>query len=113
MTQWVYLLTLLAALACLALVDRRWRLLLWADSRRAVVVLALGVALFLVWDVAALRSGLYRRGDSRWMSGLEVAPDLPVEELFFVLFLCYLTMVLHRLVSRFVAPDRGSEDLSR
>ena len=111
MTQWVYLLTLLAALACMGLVDRRWRLLLWADPKRAVVVLAAGVALFLAWDVAALRFGLYRRGDSRWMSGLEVARDLPVEELFFVLFLCYLTMVLHRLVSHFLVPDRGSAEI--
>jgi hypothetical protein len=45
------------------------------------------------------------------MTGVEVAPDLPLEEIFFILFLCYLTLVLHRLVQRVLARTL-SEDRS-
>ena len=38
----LYLLLLVAALACMALVDRRWRLAFWCDARRAAIVLAAG-----------------------------------------------------------------------
>jgi hypothetical protein len=44
------------------------------------------------------------------MTGAQIAPDVPVEELFFVLFLCYVTLVLHTLVDRLVttrAPSSG------
>lgn len=111
MTQLVYLGTLALGSACMALVDHRWQLVLWADVRRALVVLGAGLVLFLAWDVAALELGLYRRGESAAMTGIEVAPNLPLEEIFFILFLCYLTMVLHRLVHR-VLVRAASEDRS-
>jgi lycopene cyclase domain-containing protein len=98
MMSWAYLATLLLGLGCMLLVDRRWDLVLWADARRALVVVGAGVVLFLGWDLAALELGLYRRGGSTAMTGVEVAPDLPLEEIFFIVFLCYLTLVLHRLV---------------
>jgi lycopene cyclase domain-containing protein len=91
----------------MALTDRRWRLFFWADARRAWVVFAAGFALFLLWDLAALELQLYERGRSEWMTGIEVAPDLPLEELFFVAFLPYLTMVLHGIAVRPLrAPGR-------
>ena len=102
MTQLAYLGTLVLGSGCMALMDHRWRLVLWADVRRALVVVGAGLVLFLAWDVAALRLGLYHRGESTAMTGIEVAPNLPLEEIFFILFLCYLTLVLHRLVHRFL-----------
>jgi lycopene cyclase domain-containing protein len=112
LTSLVYLLSLVGVLTCMALVDRRWRLFFWADARRASVVFVAGFAFFLVWDLAALDLELYERGRSGLMTGIEVAPDLPVEELFFVAFLPYLTMVLHglaRLLVRAGAVDRPAE----
>ena len=113
MIEWAYLAVLLLGLGCMLLTDRRWRLVLWGDARRAVAVLGAGVVLFLAWDVVALRLGLYRRGESAALTGAQVAPELPLEELFFILFLCYLTLVLHRLArllvsSRVMAEDRRS-----
>ena len=112
MMQLAYLATLALGTGCMALMDHRWRLVLWADVRRALIVIGVGLVLFLAWDVAALRLGLYHRGESTAMTGVEVAPNLPLEEIFFILFLCYLTLVLHRLVHRFLlrapAEDRSS-----
>jgi lycopene cyclase domain-containing protein len=95
-----YLAALLGALACMALLDRRFRLVLWVDARRGAVVLAVGVAFFLLWDVLAIQAGFYVRGGSEAMTGIMLAPELPLEELVFVTFLCYLTLVLHGLVGR-------------
>ena len=108
MSQWTYLGTLLVALACMALMDHRWRLVLWSDLRRGLAVLAVGEVLFLVWDLLAVYLGFYRRGGAALMTGVQIAPDIPVEEAFFVLFLCYSTLVLHRLLVRvFSSPEEG------
>ena len=107
-----YFAALLAALACMVLVDRRLRLVLWADARRGAVVVATGVAFFLLWDVVAIQAGFYARGDSPAMTGIMLAPELPLEELVFVLFLSYLTLVVHRLVLRATAARQASDGTS-
>jgi lycopene cyclase domain-containing protein len=101
----VYLGSLVLVLGCMALMDQRWKLFFWADPRRAAAVFAFGFALFLVWDLVALHFELYERGRSEYMTGIEVAPELPVEELFFVAFLPYLTMVLHGLGRRMLQVE--------
>lgn len=108
MTGWEYLGTLVVSFSCMLLVDHRWRVFLWARPRRAAVVMAVGVVLFLLWDVAGITTGIFERGDSPGMTGIELAPDFPLEELFFVTFLCHLTMVLHGLVARYALPDRAT-----
>jgi lycopene cyclase domain-containing protein len=99
-TALLYGTTLVVAISCMALLDARFRLVLWrAEGRgRSALVLGAGVVLFLVWDVAAIALGFYHRGASEAMSGLMLAPELPVEELLFITFLSYLTLVLHGLV---------------
>jgi lycopene cyclase domain-containing protein len=104
----VYLGSLVLVLACMALTDHRWKLFFWADPRRAGVVFAFGFALFLAWDLVALRFELYERGRSDYMTGIEVAPELPLEELFFVAFLPYLTMVLHGLGRRLLGVGEST-----
>lgn len=90
----LYLLALLVALSCLVLVDRRFRLYFWRDPARAAVVLVVGVLFFVIWDLCGIRLGIFRRGETSYLTGLVVAPQLPVEEIFFLTFLCYLTMLL-------------------
>ncbi|MDR6970942.1 lycopene cyclase domain-containing protein [Leifsonia shinshuensis] len=107
----VYLACLLVALGAMVLLDARFRLVFWRDARRATIVLALGLVFFLAWDVAGIALGVFERGGSRFMTGIVVAPELPLEEVFFLLFLCYLTLVLifgvRRLLDR---PAPGSTD---
>lgn len=106
MIQWTYLAALLGALGCMLLLDQRLRLVLWKDLRRGVVVLTVGTVGFLIWDVIAVEQEFYRRGESKLMSGIELAPEVPLEELFFIVFLCYLTLVLHRLIDQHLLADR-------
>jgi lycopene cyclase domain-containing protein len=90
----VYLLVLLAAIACMVLVDRRFRLVLWRAPRRAAAVLLIGLGFFLAWDLIGIALGIFARGTTSISTGILLAPELPLEELFFLAFLCYLTMVL-------------------
>ncbi|HUX70039.1 MAG TPA: lycopene cyclase domain-containing protein [Cellulomonadaceae bacterium] len=100
MIRGLYLGALVVSLASMAVMDRRWRLFLWADAWRGAIVLVTGVVLFLSWDAAAIRLGFFERGHGQALVGVEIAPHLPLEELFFVTFLSYLTMVGHALVRR-------------
>jgi len=88
----VYLAALAIALTGMVMLDRRFTLFFWKDARRAAIVLITGVVFFLVWDLAGIGLGIFFRGETSFMTGLQLAPELPVEELFFLILLCYLTM---------------------
>lgn len=101
-----YLLVLAAGLACVVLLDRRFRLFFWRSPARAAVVLVVGVLFFLAWDVAGIRLGIFARGETPFLTGLLLAPQLPLEEVFFLTFLCYLTMLLVVGSARMLAARR-------
>jgi lycopene cyclase domain-containing protein len=90
----LYLLALLIALVGMVVIDRRFRLFFWRDWVRAVVILPVGIAFFLVWDLCGIRLGIFFRGETSFMTGIQVARELPLEEPFFLALLCYLTMNL-------------------
>ena len=58
-----------------------------------LAILGLGVLFFLAWDVVAIFHGLFWHGDNSLTLGIFVAPELPIEEVFFLAFLCYQTMM--------------------
>ncbi|MDD9206393.1 lycopene cyclase domain-containing protein [Georgenia sp. 10Sc9-8] len=91
----VYLLALGVSLAGMVILDHRFGLFFFRSPRHAAVVLAVGVAFFLVWDLAGIGLGVFFRGQTDYMTGLLLAPELPVEELVFLTFLSYLTMNLY------------------
>lgn len=94
MTGFVYLACLLASLGAMVLVDRRWRLVFWRAPWPSALAIAAGTAFFLVWDAAGIVSGVFFRGESTITTGILLAPELPLEEPVFLVFLCYLTLVL-------------------
>jgi lycopene cyclase domain-containing protein len=90
----LYLLTLLVALGGMIVLDWRFRLFFWHSPARAALVLGIGVLFFLAWDLAGIGLGIFYRGETDLMTGVQLAPELPLEEVFFLTFLCYLTMNL-------------------
>ncbi|WP_309128998.1 lycopene cyclase domain-containing protein [Microbacterium sp.] len=90
----IYLTFLLISLAGVTALDVRHRLFLGRDPRSALAVLAIGVAFFLLWDLAGIGLGIFFRADGPFATGILLAPELPLEEPVFLLFLCELTMVL-------------------
>jgi lycopene cyclase domain-containing protein len=105
----IYLVALLGSLGCMVLLDHRFRLVLWRAPRAGVLVLGVGLVFFLAWDLVAIASQHYAAGKSEAMTGIMLAPELPLEEILFILFLCYLTLVLRGLLV-LVLGDRARTD---
>ncbi|MCU1413426.1 MAG: lycopene cyclase protein [Microbacteriaceae bacterium] len=104
----LYLVALVIALTGMVMLDRRFRLFFWRSARRAAVVLVVGVLFFLAWDLSGIGLGIFFRGETTFMTGLVIAPELPIEELFFLTLLCYLTMNLFGFVSARVSGSSSS-----
>jgi lycopene cyclase domain-containing protein len=98
----LYLAALLVSLTGMVLLDRRHTLFFWADSRRATIVLTTGVLFFLVWDLTGITNGVFFRGEGLWMTGILLAPELPLEEVFFLTLLCYMTMNVFAALTKVV-----------
>lgn len=96
----LYLLALGISITGMVMLDRRFRLFFWRDARRAAIVLPVGVVFFLIWDLLGIGLGVFFRGETAFMTGLQIAPELPVEEVFFLTLLCYLTMNLYGAFDR-------------
>lgn len=105
----LYLLALLVALTGMVLLDRRFTLFFWRSAKRAAIVLVVGVLFFLAWDVAGIGLGIFFRGETSFMTGLVIAPELPIEEVFFLTLLCYLTMNLFCFLSRGSSSSRSHQ----
>jgi lycopene cyclase domain-containing protein len=96
----LYLAALLVSLGCMALLDWRFTLFFWRDALRATIVLLLGLLFFLAWDLAGIGLDIFYRGETEIMTGILLAPDLPLEEAFFLTLLCYLTMNAYGWLTR-------------
>ena len=90
--NFAYLAALAVALTGMVLLDRRFGLFFWRDARRATITLVVGVVFFLVWDLGGILLGIFFRGQTDFMTGLLIGPELPIEEVFFLTLLCYNTM---------------------
>ncbi|MBD8540138.1 lycopene cyclase domain-containing protein [Frigoribacterium sp. CFBP 8751] len=111
----VYLAALLVSLFGMVMLDRRFHLFFWRDVPRAAVTLLVGVVFFLIWDVVGIDLGIFFRGETSFMTGVLVATELPLEELFFLALLCYLTMNLlaGARMAAVVVLDRRDESHAR
>ena len=89
----VYLAAILGSALGVALIDRRWRLAAWRAPGRTAAAVGVGTAFFLVWDAVGIATGVFVKGDSPLLIGLDLAPHLPVEEPVFLAFLSYLALV--------------------
>ncbi|MDR8020384.1 lycopene cyclase domain-containing protein [Nesterenkonia aerolata] len=116
-----YLAALLLSTGCMLLIDFRYRLFLFRSPAAAGLVILLGTVFFLLWDAAGIALGIFLVGDSPYMTGIMLGPEMPLEEPVFLIFLVICTMVLytgaHRLLHRRTAqagtepsgsPARGS-----
>ena len=90
----VYLAALLVSLTGMVVLDRRFRLFYWVNAKRASIVHVVGIVFFLVWDIYGIGQGLFFRGETSFMTGILLGPELPLEELFFLTLLTYMTMNL-------------------
>ncbi|TQJ31778.1 lycopene cyclase domain-containing protein [Microbacterium sp. SLBN-146] len=91
----LYLAAILLSAAGVALLDARFRLAAWRRPVPTLIAVAIGTLFFLAWDAAGIAAGVFVKGDSPALLGLDLAPHLPLEEPFFLAFLCYLALVVY------------------
>jgi lycopene cyclase domain-containing protein len=106
--NYLYLAALLVSIAGMIVLDVRFKLFFAASWVRAAIVLVVGVAFFLAWDVAGITLGIFFRGDPDLLTGVLLAPELPLEELFFLVLLCYTTMNAYVALLRWSSSGRRS-----
>ncbi|QCB29242.1 lycopene cyclase domain-containing protein [Corynebacterium endometrii] len=97
-----YLGFLAFSLAGMIICDRRWRLAFFHDAKRAWTICIIVVIAFLIWDALGIATGTFFRGGSPYMTGIELAPEMPLEEPIFLFFLTYLTINLTSFFRRMV-----------
>lgn len=100
-----YLIALLGAIGCLVLCDYRYHLAFFFDTKRTFKTLITCWVFFLLWDILGVGLGIFFPGSSRFVLGVEVLPNVPVEELFFLFLLTYITLLLWRGVERGTLPN--------
>ena len=104
-----YLAALIISLAGLAALDLRHRLALAVSKSRTLITLGLSVAFFLIWDAFGVALGVFFRGQSPFLTGVLVAPEIPLEEIFFLLVLSYSALLLYLGFARMISNRRGSK----
>lgn len=92
--KYYYLLCLLLSLLSLFIVDARYKLVFFYMPKRASKTIITAVLFFLAWDIAGIQLGIFFPGDSKYTVSINVLPGVPVEELFFLTLLSYLTLLL-------------------
>jgi lycopene cyclase domain-containing protein len=105
-----YLAVLLVSITGMVVLDRRFRLFFWVAPARAAMVLLLGVSVFLLWDGLGILLGVFFRGQTEFMTGVLLAPELPLEELFFLVLLSYLTMNVYGGLRQVLGNGDGTDD---
>jgi lycopene cyclase domain-containing protein len=101
--SWVYLSLLLLAEAGVVGLDLRHKLALGFNLRAGLLSIGSGLAFFLVWDLMGIGSGIFFEGAPDLLVGLDLAPQLPIEEIFFLILLCHSALIIFATVSRWVS----------
>jgi lycopene cyclase domain-containing protein len=95
-----YLAAILVSAAGIAALDARFRLALWRRPGATLAAVGIGTAFFLIWDAVGIATGVFVKGGSPLLLGIDLAPHLPIEEPVFLALLCYLALVVHAAFSR-------------
>lgn len=111
-TPWAYALILIISLAGLALLDWRYRLLLWrgVPSRRAALAtIGCLVLFFSIWYAAGIWLKIFF-ANPRYVLGLYfLTPDFPIEEVLFLTLLGYVILLVSRIVEECEAHKSQEE----
>jgi lycopene cyclase domain-containing protein len=107
MEQYYYLTCLVLLLALFVCIDYVRKLAFFYDAKRTIKTVVSGVGIFLLWDVLGIVFGIFFTGESRYDSGILLAPELPLEEIFFLTSLVYMTLLLIRELERFYDVRRS------
>jgi len=98
--QYAYLIGLIFSIIGLALFDWRFKLGFSTNRKAATLATVIPLIFFLLWDGAGIALGIFFRGETSHLTGLVIAPELPLEELFFLFLLNYTTLTVFIAINR-------------
>lgn len=85
----LYLGALLFSILGLALLDRKYGLVFFANAKLAALTTAICVVFFSIWDAVGIFNGIFFKGQNELLLGLEAFYEYPIEEAFFLTLLAY------------------------
>ena len=95
-----YLIALLFSIGGLLTLDLRYSLAIRRSPIRTLGTLLVAVALFLGWDLIGIGSGVFYEGPSGLLVGIDLLPNLPLEEVFFLLLMTYSVLLGYLALER-------------
>jgi lycopene cyclase domain-containing protein len=95
-----YLAILIVSLLGLYLLDSTHKLAFTVDAKRSLLSMVPAYVVFLIWDIAGIATGIFFRGQNTLLTGVQVFPEFPIEELFFLALLCYSTLIVFTWVQK-------------
>lgn len=104
-TSFYYLLALVVSILGLVGIDRRHNLALFKYPLPTIISVSIAVVVFLIWDIVGIALGIFFRGSTIFLSGLLLGPELPLEELFFLILLSYNTLLAYQSLLEGEASD--------
>ena len=84
----------------MALLDRKYGLVFFANAKLAAATTAVCVVFFSIWDAVGISGGIFFKGDNELLVGLEVFHEYPIEEAFFLTLLAYTGQIVMAAWSR-------------
>ncbi len=91
----LYLLALAISILGMGLIDYKHKLALFIQPLRTIITLTVAVLLFLIWDLVGIALGIFFRGEGPYLTGITIAPELPIEEVFFLTLLSYTILIAY------------------
>jgi lycopene cyclase domain-containing protein len=93
--QWYYLAALCISIFGMGVLDWRYKLAFWVDAKRAAQAIGIPMVIFTIWDMLGIWQGVFFHGGSRFTLPFRIIPEFPIEELFFLFLLCYVTLIIY------------------
>lgn len=106
-----YLIALLFSICGLLALDLRYSLAIRRNPIRTLGTLLVSVALFLGWDIIGIGSGVFFEGPSGLLVGIDLLPNLPLEEILFLVLMNYSVLLGYLALERWrlYRPTKSDE----
>ncbi len=100
---YLYLMALLFSIMGLGVLDLKHDLALKRYPLPTLLSVGIGVVVFLIWDLVGIHFGIFFRGDAEHLTGITLAPEFPLEEVFFLILLSYNALLGYQFFAKRVS----------
>jgi len=102
MSHYFYLVSLIVVILCLGLIDRKYKLAFFYNLKLTIKTLLSAYLLFWLWDNEGIAFKIFYKGESRYSLNTVLYKNFPIEELFFLFVLVYSTLIVWRVIDKYV-----------